>query len=328
MTTTDTDLDLRIRTFKASSSFTPGDICSFSVQFAESVSLPGKYDPVGYMQQLSVDVAGQNVLVVCPGNAGLAVAALRAGASTVVVIEPRPVYHRALPSVSEFASDVIGATFSQRSTNDKLIETFDIVFWTEGLDEVAHPKSLIEQVLSSMQQGGKLYIEPNHGHQAGVLPESINSWRPTREAFVESMKGLADLSIESELEGRSQTRRIYTITNNTPRLADKVQELDKRVQDAMGVVATAPTPKAKVAALDTALAATVEKTEALQAAGILPNVSEKAKGLAAKVASLMTGQEEGEFDSIYEGRASTPKSKKKKAKTRSRRGSKGTKPKP
>jgi predicted transcriptional regulator len=395
MTTTDIDLDLRIRTFKASSSFTPGDACSFSIDFGEDVTLPGRHDPSAYLRRLGVDVTGKNVLVVCPGNAGLAVAALRAGASTVAVLEPRPVYHRAIPEVSTFASEVIGATFSQREIDDELVEAFDVVFWSEGLDEVSHPKSLVQKVLASMLQGSTLYLEVNHGHN-GKLPESINAWRPTAAAFKETLEDLGDLEVITELEGRSQTRKIYKIKNNTVRaevlggpdyqsaddvqdfaekikeeiqknredvgqkiepfvskefiqkkildlsdeeieevkkldkerdelaarrVAEKFQDLDQRAQKAVDDYASAASSEEKVEALDAAVKALTKKVGVLQGSKLLPDASKKAKGLAAKVTSLITGQEEGELDSIYEGRASTPKSKKKKTRGRGRGGS-------
>ena len=103
-----------------------------------------------------------------------------------------------------------------------------------------------------------------------------------------------------------------------------------------------------------AIDAVIAKTEELQAADLLPTpvanenvfaraekaakaaeVSEPKKApsapdqsVAARVTSLMTGHEEGELDSVYEGRASTPKSKaKKKTKAKSRKRAKKTKPK-
>ena len=288
---TELDLDLRIRTFKASSSFTPGDICSFSINFGEGVTLPGKYDPESYMQDLEVDVIGKNVLVVCPGNAGLAVAAVRAGASTVVVLEPRPVYHRAIPQVATFAAEVIGTTFSQRLSDENLVEAFDIVFWSEGLDEISHPKSLIQKAIGAMSQGAALYIEVNHGH-SGVLPESTNSWKPTAESFAATLPMLGDLEILGELAGRSQTRKIYVIKNNKVHVE---------------------TQKEKVEHLETQIASVTEKTESMIASGHLPTktpeLSPVAKATADKIKAIIA-VEEGEMDSIYEG-ASTPKSKEK-----------------
>ena len=271
------------------------------------MTLPGKYDPSGYMQNLGVNVAGQNVLVVCPGNAGLAVAALRAGASTVVVLEPRSIYHRSLPEVSAFASEIIGATFSQRDIDDKLVEAFDIVFWSEGLDEIPHPKELVKKVFASMAQGAMLYWEINHGHN-GKLPESTNAWRPTPAAFTETLTELGDLEVVTELGGRSQTRKIYAIKNNEAHKASD-ESVEERVEQ-----------------LDAQIAVEVEKVDSMIAGGHLPTkkpeLSQAAQAAATRIKSILS-TEEGELDSIYEGRSSTPKSKKKeKTKARSRKNSK------
>ena len=339
MTTAELDLDLRLRTFKASSSFTPGDALSFSIHFGDDISLPGRHDPVAYMEQLAIDVAGKNVLIVCPGNAGLAVAALRAGASTVVVLEPRNVYHRAIPQISEFASEVIGATFSQRTDSSKLVESFDLVLWSEGLDDISHPKALVEQVIAAMKKGSTIYWEINHG-QNGVLPESTNAWRPSEDGFKATLSQLGDLKIVSTLEGRGQTRKIYTIQNNTVRVnvlpgpdfqsvedieefagklkadivpaetaatetvsaaAVAVSEADKKTETAFNNFKAAEAADEKVRELNAAVKAIADKTEALKSAGALPG-----------------NQGEGDLDSVYEGRASTPKSNSKKQKTQAR----------
>ena len=214
MTITSDDLDLRIRTFKSSSSFTPGDAWSFSIVFDKDLKLPGKYDSDEYIKQLDIDLVGKSVLVVCPGNAGLCVSALKNGASTVVALEPRNIYHHSLLLVSEFASEVIGSTFSQHVKDKNIINNFDIVIWSEGLEDVPHPKSIIKNVIESMKTGSTLYFEVNHGYH-GILPESINSWRPTKEAFKESLNSFASLKFTRELAGRGQTRTIHTIMNNS-----------------------------------------------------------------------------------------------------------------
>jgi hypothetical protein len=342
MTVTDAELDLRIRTFKASSSFTPGDAFSFKINFNDEAYLPGKFDPAAYLQQLGVDLIDKNVLVVCPGNGGLCVEAIKSGASTVVALEPRNVYHRALPTISGFASDIIGTTFSQKSDAGELVEAFDIVLWPEGLEDVPHPKTLLQKVLGAMKKGGRLFMEVGHGSQ-GQLVESINSWRPTAEAFKESLSALGDLEFVSELQGRNQTRTIYTIVNNTLRVevhpgkdfqsvkdieefADKLKAHTHKTSEAIGQAAVAETVEEKVEALDTAVNELAEKAGALKEAGLTPTpiLSDKAKELASKVASVMNDTP-GELDSIYEGRASTPKSNDKK-KTKAPR-SKKTKPK-
>lgn len=315
MTTTELDRDLRLKTFKHSSSFTPGDPFSFSIDFGNGASLPGKYDPAEYISRLGVDVVGKNVLVVCPGNAGLAVECVKGCASTVVILEPRIVYHRALGPISEFATEVVGASFSQRR-DEKLVEMFDIVLWSEGLDEVSGPKGLLQKVLDSMRQGGSLYVEVNHGHQT-ALQDSVNSWRPTKEAFQTSLAALADLEFVSELQGRSQTRTIYTITNNSLKFNEAASEghkVDQKVNDLFDSCNTVTSSETKDGATESKVVGPAKQVDPLVEAGILPEPT-AAEKVAAKIKEIIPVQE-GELDSVYEGRAYTPKSKKKKTKAK------------
>jgi hypothetical protein len=313
MTVTSADLDLRIRTFKSSSSFTPGDAWSFSIVFDKDLQLPGKYDSDKYIKQLNIDLVGKSVLVVCPGNAGLCVSALKNGASTVVALEPRNIYHQSLISVSEFASEVIGATFNHHMKDGDLAESFDIVIWSEGLEDVPHPKNIIKKVLGSMKTGSTLYFEVNHGYH-GVLPESINSWRPTKEAFKESLDGLASLKFMRELSGRGQTRTIYTIKNNSGR---KIEIPAKTIESVKEVTKEIVKKNKNLNSVTS-----TKKDE------ILNNASDTVQKLADKVKKIIPVQEEGEFDSVYEGLPLTPKSKdKKKIRAKKRKVSKETKPK-
>ena len=208
-------IDSRIKAFKVSSSFTPGDPQSFSIKLSDRVGLPGKFDADEYVSRLGggAAVADKNVLVICPGNGGLCVAALRAGASTVVAVEPRTIYDRALAAVSDFTSEVIGTTFNSRRADAKLFEKFDVIFWTEGLDEVQHPKSLFDAAISALAPRGRFFLEVPHGHH-GVLPESTNSWRPTKVAFKETIDGYPTLDLVTQLSGRDQIRVIYELQSN------------------------------------------------------------------------------------------------------------------
>ena len=217
MNVTDT-MDYRLKAFKASSIFTPGDPLSFNIVFNEECGLPGKFDAGEYIRNLGADAAmlDKNVLVVCPGNGGLCVEALKSGASTVVALEPRSLYDKALSAVSDFTSEVVGATFSRRAAEFAIVEKFDVVLWSEGLDEVVHPKTLFEAVVESLTADGRLFIEVAHGHHK-KLPESINSWRPSKDAFLETLKDYP-LQIDAELEGRDQVRTIYALRYYGPRV--------------------------------------------------------------------------------------------------------------
>lgn len=337
MTATDS-IDLRIKTFKASSSFTPGDPLSFSIKLSEDVQLPGRYDPDEYLQRLGADLAGKNVLVVCPGNGGLCAAAINAGASTVVALEPRNLYARPLNAVASFTSEVTGTTFSQRSLGEKLVEKFDVAIWPEGVDEIVHPKNAFESVLGALAPGGMLYLELAHAHH-GKLPDQINSWRPSKSAFEETLADYASLAVVSELEGRNQIRTIYTIKNTDVRVevlpgpdyesVEDVQEfadkLKGEIQDMRKEHADKATPfvskefvqKEILNLSDEEIAEAKKVTEARE--------HEAARRVAEKIKQIIPTETPSseDFDSVYEGQASTPKSKKKK-KTKKKRG----KPKP
>jgi hypothetical protein len=312
MNTTE-DIEARIKTFKASSVFTPGDPYCFSVEFSEEARLPGKFDPTDYMKRLYADIGGKNVLVVCPGNSGLCVAAIRAGASTVVGFEPRVIYQKATEAVAFLTAEVIGSTFIHRTGDDKMVEKFDVVFWPEGVDDIPHPKATFDTVLSSLASGGLLCLELTHGTH-GVLPESTNCWKPTQEALEETIPGLGEFEIIGKLAGRNRTRMIYTIRNNAePKVegegdleptVEKLQQLDDRADSALDDFTTASTAEDKSKALHAALDAVTEKVETLKEAGLFPEPAP-------------VEDEVGELDSIYEGRASTPKSKAKKAESTS-----------
>jgi len=354
MNATDT-LEYRIKAFKSSSSFTPGDPQSFSIALSEDVALPGRFDPLAYVEQFGSEAnfGDKNVLVVCPGNGGLCVAALRGGASTVVAVEPRTIYDRALTSVSDFASEVIGATFSRRASGERLVEKFDVVFWTEGLDEVAHPKALFEAAIASLAPGGRLFIEVAHGTH-GVLPESTNSWRPTKDGFKATIAALGTVALVSELEGRDQVRSIYVVQDNETRVEREIREGRAELAEKMKPFvsddyinekilqkdpvriphtafpegyAEAKTEEEKVELLSAAAEALAKQQKALIEAGHLPTPKTPAQEMANKIKSMLPTETPvvGDFDSIYEGRASTPKSKKTK---KTARQSKKGKPKP
>lgn len=328
-------IEFRLKTFKSSSAFTPGDPLSFSIVLNEEHGLPGKFDAGDYIRSLGADAAveDKNVLVVCPGNGGLCVEALKAGASTVVALEPRPLYGQALSAISDFTSEVLGTTFSRRNPGTKLVEKFDVIFWTEGLDEIVHPKGLFSAVVNSLAPGGHLYIEVNHGHHQR-LPESINSWRPSEAAFKETLQDYP-VSIVSELSGRNQSRTIYTlqasteITPDAPRhvhidmakdapdtdketvkqFAERLQEEVKKnrqeTADKMAPFVSKDFVQREILKLSEEEIAEVAKADAEREQKAAERIAERIKGMMPTEKPV-----DHSLDSVYEGRASTPKSKK------------------
>lgn len=203
----------RIRVFKSSSSFTPGDAFSFSIRFGDDLKLPGKFDPAYYLERLGEDVSGKRVCVVCPGNAGLCVELLRLGAASVVAYEPRSLYQKALLTISEITKEAMGRTFDlDKTLNQK--HKHNLIFWTEGVDDIQDPKELIGLVLGSLACGGTLYLELAHGTN-GAVPDSTNSWKPTKDGVAATVAAFAGLKIIGTRDGRNQTRSIYIIRNET-----------------------------------------------------------------------------------------------------------------
>lgn len=205
-------LALEVRQFAQSSSFTSGDPFSFSIKITDDVSLPGKFDPANYLNAVTSSIEGR-VAVVCPGNGGLCVELLRRGAQEVIAFEPRNQFWKSLDAVSKFYNSVHGKTFE---IIDKLpVEEsgkFNTVIWSEGLDELRDPMKPLTEVLGCLVPRGRLFIELSHGtHKAA--PEAINSWRPSPEAFAETIEGIENVAVKLRAEGRNASRTTYTIQN-------------------------------------------------------------------------------------------------------------------
>jgi hypothetical protein len=239
---TDT-IETRIKAFKASSFFTAGDPYSFSVVLDDEFSLPGKYNPKDYLSRLSLGIEGKNVLVVCPANAGLCMEAIHAGAGTVVAFEPRHLYHRPMATIAEFADELVGTTFIHRKGDADLVEKFDVVIWSEGVDDIPHPKGVFTKVFDAIAPGGRLYLELATGTH-GALPDTTNCWKPTPEGLAETVESFGEFEVVSKAMGRNQTRKIFTIINNGQvrvevlagadySTTDEVSEFAKKIEETL-----------------------------------------------------------------------------------------------
>lgn len=211
MTTTNKQpLDQQIKEFRQSSSFTPGDALSFSVKFTETLSLPGRHDPATYLQLDHHDLTGR-VAIVCPGNGGLCVEALKRGFTSVDAFEPRNVYHKSIAKVAEFCKAILNKTYSYSTSKGSLDQgRYDLIIWSEGLDEIRDPATLFRGALEALKPGGAIYVEVSHGTHTS-LPKSTNAWRPSIDSFESTIKSIGDLTIESRRPGRNQLRVIYEI---------------------------------------------------------------------------------------------------------------------
>lgn len=210
-----TNLEEKIRSFRSSSIFTPGDPYCFSIDFGNGLSLPGKFNPTSYLTLLGTNVAGKSVLVICPGNGGLCVAAISMGAASVVAFEPRLVYNQPLSVVSKLTLDATGSTFGCCSLEDsRIVGSFDVVIWAEGVDEIVDSRNVFEKLLRVSTPDGRIYVELSHGHHT-KLGESTNSWRPTKEAFEQTISEIGKLEILDRRMGRNQVRSVYILRNTT-----------------------------------------------------------------------------------------------------------------
>jgi threonine dehydrogenase-like Zn-dependent dehydrogenase len=212
MSVTDT-IETRIKSFKASSFFTAGDPYSFSVKLSDEFALPGKYNPRDYLARLGLELEGKNVLVVCPGNSGLCIEAIHAGASTVVGFEPRTIYLRPMNTIAEFVDELVGTSFIRRKADAELVEKFDVVIWAEGVDDIPHPRQIFNKVFDAIAPGGQFCLEIGLGTH-GELPLTTNCWKPTSQAVVSTVESYGDFSVIGKSAGRNQTRKIFTIANN------------------------------------------------------------------------------------------------------------------
>jgi hypothetical protein len=212
----------RVQAFKTSSSFSGGDPFSFSISLNKDLKLPGRHDPVDYLKKLDVSLKGKNVCVVCPGNAGLCVEALRAGAATVSAYELRPVYYKSLRAVASFAGEVLS---KEIYIVDSLKPgTYDVVIWSEGVDDIRDPKLVFDSAILSVVPGGTFYLELAHG-TAGAVPDRTNCWRPSKDGLAATIKAYPALKVVVEADGRNQTRKIYTIKDTrTPVAEDMIPQ--------------------------------------------------------------------------------------------------------
>lgn len=227
------DLKDQVNALRYSSNFTAGNAGSFLVPIIKGqIELPGKYDPAVYFDFLELFKL-TNIAIVFPGNGGLCVEAIHRGATTVWAIEPRDQYNRVITAVSSFMVTAGKSGFSiLTNTNDSKDTTghgrFDVVVWSEGLDQITDPVLALKNVFSMVKPGGRLFIEVTHGTHE--IPKGfINSWKPKEEAFVALLKTLlGDVTLRA-MRGRLEKRVIYEITRPLLKSVEVEEKLDKIV---------------------------------------------------------------------------------------------------
>jgi hypothetical protein len=239
-------LKQEIEKFRKSNIFTPGDPTSFSVKLNDEFTLPGKYDPVGWLDGYGVDARG-NVAVICAANGGLAVELSRRGAVTVTTFEPRSQYFAALDAITKFYVAAGGKPITViRSMPKSPSPTYDTIVWSEGLEQLRDPILPLKEALACLAPGGKLYIEVIHGTN-GPCPAKINSWKPTPQGFEETIKALPDVKVAATKKGRKDLRTVYIIESTKPAVPQAIaEELKKDPAGPVAEIAAEPavvTPK-------------------------------------------------------------------------------------
>jgi len=207
--------------FQKSSAYRYGDPTSFSVRLHSQVTLPGKCDPAGYLDDIGLSAVPERVLVVCPGNGGLVAECFRRGAKFVTLLEPRDRYHQPLRRVLSLLAQ--GWRLEDRKgLNHRLVESWplseaeqqslgkhDLVLWSEGMEDITEPKVIFSALSELLSESGKLYVEVTHGRHA--LVESINAWKPTPLAFKELAVAVFSQEPAEDYDGRRVRRKIYAL---------------------------------------------------------------------------------------------------------------------
>lgn len=212
-----TQLKNEVEAFRRTNAFTPGDAGSFSIPLIRGeIELPGKYDPKKYLYDLQImDLTDKRVAVMFPGNGGLCIEAINLGAVDVWAVEPRNNYAKALSTFSTMISQVKGRAFTTAANLNEFVEMngkFDVVLWSEGLEQLKNPVAILTSVWKLLAPGGKLFIEVVHGEHE-IPTRAINQWKPKEAVFAQVLKGIIGDAPVRSMNGRLQRRTIYEVTN-------------------------------------------------------------------------------------------------------------------
>lgn len=215
----------------ASSVYRYGDAGSFSVPVCSGVDLPGSESPLLYLDMVGCQTVSGRVLVLAPGNGGLAAACLARGAGEVVVVEYRARFQGPVDVVLALVAKGRHQV-DQKDTHYRSLDSFpggedwseslgkfDLVLWAEGVDEVTEPKRVLKGVASCLAPGGKVVMEVYHGNNEWV--EQINSWRPTGDAMLRAAQESFGGVWTGKLPARRANGRIYTLTSKQKKAEKK-----------------------------------------------------------------------------------------------------------
>ena len=207
--------------FAKSSAYRFGDPLGFSVCLHKDVTLPGKESPALYLDSLGLKKLPEKVMIVCPGNGGLAAECFRRGAKNVIALEPRDRFHEPLKQVFALLSKgwmlENKRKFSRRIVVDWPLSdgaqeqngNQDLILWPEAVEEFTLPKAIFNSLGACLAEGGKLIVELMHGRHAWV--ERINSWKPDSDAISTMAQDVFGRHWTGKQPGRRSGRAIYTL---------------------------------------------------------------------------------------------------------------------
>ena len=232
-----TQLMEKVESLKHSSAFRAGDATTFGVRIlVHEAELPGPCKAADYMglvkRKLGVEFkAGERVLVVGAGNGGLCAEALLAGAAEVLAVEPRYRYFDGIEAVigllGEVYPDAACRTFrgwpSTGAGNS--LGRFDLILWSEGLEEAPNPVENLTAVLQLLKPTGRAVIEVTHGDM-GIPAGKTNAFFPSEDTWTSMLEGLTGEGPMAATQGRAGRRMVYAIGRNA----------------AIGTVKPTPTP--------------------------------------------------------------------------------------
>jgi len=233
------EIQNEVEALKTSSAFRSGDSLTFAVRVVElEAELPGPCDPEKYLdlvrRKLGVSLEkGDRVLVVGAGNGGMCAEALLAGASEVLACEPRYRYFDAIEKINRLLDEVhvepTCRTFRGWPTTGSLdsLGRFDLVLWTEGLDECQNPAQAVTAILQLLKADGRAVIEVAHGAH-GIPDGKINSFFPSEGAWIGLIEDLTGRGPSGSHPGRAENRVIYALGRNA-----KVGEVAPTPKDAL-----------------------------------------------------------------------------------------------
>jgi hypothetical protein len=220
------------------------------VPICSGVTLPGNEIPEAYLDMMGVPEV-KRAMVVCPGNGGLVAALLARGAEEVVALEFRSRFHDALEAVLILVSK--GLRAEEKEGRYKIVRTipeeendlgqFDLIIWTEGVEEITRPKATFRALSKLVGPGGKMIVEVYHGKHEWV--DRINSWKPSGDAFLKMGMECFGKCWTDKRPSRREGGRIYVLEMENAKALKEAIAKDEREEKKKTAAKKRPTPVKK-----------------------------------------------------------------------------------